>query len=119
MGTTYQELIVDQLRWRCDPKSLGFATTEELDLQAEIIGQERAVEAMQLGLDMGSLGYNIFVAGPAGTGRMTTVKHLLSKLEEGGEVPNDECYVNNFKDPDMPHLITLPPGKGKQFKVDM
>jgi lon-related putative ATP-dependent protease len=119
MDTTYQELTVDQLRWRCDRESLGFATTEELDLQEEIIGQERAVEAMQLGLDMGSLGYNIFVAGPAGTGRMTTVKHLLSKLEKEGEVPNDECYVNNFKDPDMPHLITLPPGKGRAFKVDM
>ena len=119
MDTTYQELTVDQLRWRCDPESLGFATTEELDLQEEIIGQERAVEAMQLGLDMGSLGYNIFVAGPAGTGRMTTVKHLLSKLEKEGEVPNDECYVNNFKDPDMPHLISLPPGKGKTFNTDM
>jgi ATP-dependent Lon protease len=119
MGNTHDEVPVEQLRWRCDAESLGFSTTEEVSLSESIIGQERALEAIQLGLDMGSLGYNIFVAGPAGTGRMTTVKYLLSKLEKGGKVPNDECYVNNFKDPDIPHLISLPPGKGKAFKMEM
>jgi lon-related putative ATP-dependent protease len=119
MGNTHDEVPVEQLRWRCDPETLGFSITEELSLSETIIGQERALEAMQLGLDIEGLGYNIFVAGPAGTGRMTTVKYLLSKLEKGGKVPNDECYVNNFKDPDTPHLISLPPGKGKAFKTEM
>lgn len=119
MALMYEEVPVEQLRWRCDPESLGFSTTEELVLSETIIGQERALEAMQLGLDIEGLGYNIFVAGPVGTGRMTTVKYLLSKLGKEGKVPNDECYVNNFKDPDTPHLISLPPGKGKAFKMDM
>jgi lon-related putative ATP-dependent protease len=119
MGNTHDEVPVEQLRWRCDPEGLGFSTTEEVSLSETIIGQERALEAIQLGLDMGSLGYNIFVAGPAGTGRMTTIRYLLSHLEKEGKVPEDRCYVNNFKDSDMPHLISLPAGKGKAFKGDM
>jgi ATP-dependent Lon protease len=119
MGDTYQEVPLEQLRWRCDPESLGFSNTEELSPSEAIIGQERALEAIQLGLDMGSLGYNIYVAGPAGTGKMTTIKYLLSHLEKEGTVPDDKCYVNNFKDPDTPHLIGLPAGKGKVFKADM
>jgi lon-related putative ATP-dependent protease len=119
MTVTYDEVPVEQLRWRCDPESLPFSAVEEVATTEGIIGQERALEAIQLGLDMASLGYNIFAAGPAGTGRMTTIKYLLSQLEREGKVPDDKCYVNNFKDADMPHLITLPAGKGKVFKTDM
>ena len=119
MEGKYEEAPVEHLRWRCDPESLGFSTTEEISSPEMIIGQDRAIEAIQLGLDMGTLGYNIFVAGPTGTGRRTTIKYLLERVEKEGKVLEDKCYVNNFKDPDMPLLISLPAGKGKAFKRDM
>lgn len=119
MEGKYEEVPVEHLRWRCDPESLGFSTTEEVSSTEMIIGQDRALEAIQLGLDMGSLGYNIFVAGPSGTGRRTTIKYLLERVEKEGKTLEDKCYVNNFKDPDMPLLISLPAGKGKAFKRDM
>ena len=119
MGNKHKEVQVEQLRWRCDPESLGFSSTEELSSSGMIIGQDRALGAIQLGLEMESPGYNIFVAGPAGTGKKTAVKYLLKKVEKEGKIPEDKCYVNNFKDPDLPRLISLPPGKGKAFKQDM
>ncbi|NVM26418.1 MAG: AAA family ATPase, partial [Desulfobacterales bacterium] len=119
MEGKYEEVPVEHLRWRCDPESLGFSTTEEVSSTEMIIGQDRALEAIQLGLDMGILGYNIFVAGPSGTGRRTTIKYLLERVEKEGKILEDKCYVNNFKDPDIPLLISLPAAKGKAFKRDM
>ena len=115
----YSEVPVEKFRWRCLPDSLPFETTEEVQPCAEIIGQERALKAIRLGLEMESLGYNIFIVGLVGTGRNTTIKSLLEEIDKTGKIPDDLCYVNNFKDPDQPRCICLPAGKGKVFKKDM
>jgi ATP-dependent Lon protease len=118
---TLQQFVVpkEKLRWHCDPKSLGFKTTEELSVCTKIVGQHRAVDALRLGLEIESLGYNIFVTGPVGTGRTTTVKCLLDEIEKDKKTPDDKCYVNNFRNPDMPKLIRLPAGKSRKFQKDM
>ncbi len=115
----YKEVPVEKLRWRCQPKSLPFEDTSEIPACTEIIGQERALKAIRLGLEMDSLGYNIFIVGLVGTGRNTTIKCLLEEIDKAGKIPEDICYVNNFKDPDQPRCICLPAGQGKAFKKDM
>lgn len=115
----YEEVPVDQLRWRCNLDIFPFENTESVNPTEEIIGQERALEAIRVGLDIGSIGYNIFVTGLAGTGRFTTIKSVLKGLEVKGKIPNDICYVNNFKNPDMPHMLSLPAGQGNAFKKEM
>jgi ATP-dependent Lon protease len=119
MEKIFEEVPVERLRWRCDPASLPFETTEGIQACDEIIGQERALEAIRLGLDIESIGYNIFVTGLAGTGRFTTIKCVLEELDIKGRIPNDLCYVNNFKNPDMPHMLSLPAGQGNAFKKEM
>lgn len=109
----------EKLRLTVDEKKLGFSSTKELVYLKDIVGQERAVAALKLGLEIKAAGYNIFVTGPVGTGRTTTVKYLLETLEKSMEVPNDKCYVNNFKNPDQPRLIALPAGTGRIFKNSM
>jgi lon-related putative ATP-dependent protease len=116
---TFPEVPVEKLRWRCAPESLPFENTQEIQACSEVIGQERALKAIRLGLEMESLGYNIFVVGLVGTGRNTTIKCLLEEIDKTGRIPDDLCYVNNFKDPDLPKSITLPAGKGKAFKKEM
>ncbi len=116
---TYPEVPVEKLRWRCDPDSLPFDTTSSVQPCDEIIGQERALEAIRVGLGIHSIGYNIFVTGLAGTGRFTTIKSVLKGLDIAGKIPNDICYVNNFKNPDMPHMLSLPAGQGNRFKKEM
>jgi len=115
----YEEVPVEKLRWRCDPETLPFETTQAIQACEEIIGQERAQEAIRLGLNIHSIGYNIFVTGLTGTGRFTTIKCILEEAEIQGKIPNDLCYVNNFKNSDMPHMLTLPPGQGSAFRKEM
>jgi lon-related putative ATP-dependent protease len=119
-ATDFKELTPDKLRWKLVPEKIPYQTTDECELCEGIIGQERALKAIQTGLDIKSLGYNIFITGMVGTGRTTTIKQLLEKLEkEEEETPDDILYVNNFKSPDEPKLITQPAGKGKLFKESM
>jgi len=115
----YSEVPVEKLRWRCPPESFPFKDTSAIPACTVIIGQERALKAIRLGLEMDSLGYNIFIVGLVGTGRNTTIKCLLEEIDKAGKIPDDLCYVNNFKDPDQPRCICLPAGEGKAFKKDM
>ncbi|OGP89423.1 MAG: ATP-dependent protease [Deltaproteobacteria bacterium RBG_16_47_11] len=119
VNQNFEEVAVEKLRWRCDPNVLPFETTEAIEPCDEIIGQDRALEAIRLGLDIGSVGYNIFVTGLAGTGRFTTIKCVLEEMDIKGKIPDDLCYVNNFKNPDMPHMLILSAGQGNAFKKEM
>ncbi len=111
-----KELSPELLRWSCDHEKIPVATSEECEPCEGIIGQERAFRAIQTGLDIKSLGYNIFITGMVGTGRTTTIKQLLEKLKKGEKTPDDLLYVNNFKNSDEPTFVILPAGKGKLFK---
>lgn len=115
----YKEVSVKRLRWQCDPKSLRFKTTDELKCCKDIIGQERALKAIKLGLEVKSPGYNIYVAGLIGTGKTTTIKHILEQVGTEGPIPDDICYVHNFSHPDTPTVLKLSAGKGVSFAGDM
>ncbi len=115
----FEEVPVEKLRWRCDPELLKFKTTEECEYTDGIIGQERALKALKLGLAIESPGYNIYVSGRTGTGRTSTIMRILNKLDLRKKIPQDICYVNNFKNPDMPKVIFLQAGEGSKFARDM
>jgi len=97
----------------------GVRCSDDLTPCDEIIGQNRAIEAIRLGLNVDSRGYNIFVAGLAGTGRTTTISHLLESIERDRVELQDVCYVNNFKKVDNPLVLLFKAGDGKHFKKDM
>jgi ATP-dependent Lon protease len=107
------------LRWRLDPASLPFKTTDDLEPLKEIIGQKRGVEAFKFGMGMEKQGYNVFVTGTAGSGRMSTVRKLLKEISKKDHVPDDLIYVNNFKNPESPILLHLKGGSGISFKTDV
>jgi lon-related putative ATP-dependent protease len=117
--TGFSELTPDMLAWRLDPEKIPFDSSDDCEACEGIIGQDRALRAIQTGLDIHSLGYNIFVTGLVGTGRTTTIKQLLEKMRKEGEKPDDILYVNNFKNQDEPTLIILPAGQGRRFKESM
>jgi lon-related putative ATP-dependent protease len=117
--TRPETVPVEKLRYRCSPEEFSFETTAELDGEFEIIGQDRAVKAIQLGLAVTSKGYNIIVQGLTGTGRETTVKSILEKVAHKSAVPGDICYVHNFDDPDRPTVLYLPAGQGAKLRKEM
>jgi lon-related putative ATP-dependent protease len=113
------ELSPQQLRRTFDPHALGIETTEHIEPLEGIIGQRRAVSALQFGLGIQELGFNIYVAGPPGIGKMTAVRSFLEELARQKETPPDWCYVNNFEDPYQPKALRLPPGWGARFAQDI
>lgn len=110
---------IEQLRWTCDPDSLPFRTTAELKGDEVIIGQDRAVRALDLGLTVAQPGYNIYIAGPVGTGRTTYARKTIQGVAAARPVPPDWCYLYHFQQPDQPLAVSLPPGQGQQFRKDV
>ncbi|MDF1513059.1 MAG: AAA family ATPase [Anaerolineae bacterium] len=113
------EIPIDKLYKPCDPAIFHFTGTDELTIRSETIGQDRAVQAIQFGLDIESPGFNIFVMGSTGTGRRTTVQRIVGELARHEAVPDDWIYVHNFEYPGKPQAMHLPPGMGAQFRDDM
>lgn len=112
-------LSPDDLYKCCDERFLTFETTRELPPLEGTIGQERALSAIDFGLNLDSSGFNIFLLGENGTGRMSTIKAVLQRQSLTKPVPSDWCYVYNFKDPDMPMAISLQAGMATTFQKDM
>jgi lon-related putative ATP-dependent protease len=108
-------LEASELRRVVDPVSLGFKTTAELRPISALIGQERALKAIQFGSDIRSHDFNIFVLGPAASGKSTAVKaHLIPKAAES-PTPADWVYVYNFESPNRPNALKLPHGRAKSL----
>ena len=119
MNHQARELTADELTFVCDPSQFPFKTTDELPNLLTVIGQERAVRAIDFGVQIPSYGFNIYVMGPAGTGRSTTVQKFLQRKAQQEPVPDDWVYVHNFVDPRRPRALCLPAGRGKQLRDEM
>jgi Cdc6-like AAA superfamily ATPase len=113
------ELTPEQCRNTCPDIAFKCKSSEELSPLMEIIGQDRAVRALQFGLRIQNQGFNIFVAGLPGTGRKTAIVSFIEQLARERGAPDDWCYVNNFKDPTSPRALRLPAGKGGELKKEM
>jgi lon-related putative ATP-dependent protease len=114
-----KELTTEQVRQRCDPALFGCNSTEELEPIQGIIGQDRALSALKFGLNILKPGFNIYVAGSAGTGRTTAIKSFLETLAAKKESPSDWCYLHNFHDSYCPTALKLPAGMGQTLQKDM
>ena len=104
----------------CDPAQLPFDSLDELEPLADHFGQDRAVEALEFGLEIGHEGFNVFLLGSTGVGKRELLETMLTSeaLALRGEL-SDWCYVNNFESPDHPIALSLPPGRGNELRKDM
>jgi len=109
----------EKLRKRTDTASLGFATTDELMCNQQLIGQKRAVNAITYALEVDQKGYNIFVVGNPGSGRTTYTLREMKERAAKMPAPDDWIYVYNFDEPGEPLAINLPAGCGKKLDAAM
>ncbi|MGD9366574.1 MAG: ATP-binding protein [Desulfobacteraceae bacterium] len=112
-------LAPSELRKICDPVVFKFQSTADIDPLDEVIGQERAVRAINLGLNMHQPGYNIFITGLEGTGKRTIVQDIIARHARHQNPPQDWCMVNNFSDEFRPNAICVPTGKATLFSKSM
>ena len=104
-----ESLKAQALYRHCDPEQFQFKTSAELDDLQVSIGQARAVEAVEFGTGIRREGYNLFAAGPTGTGKFKMVSDFLRQKAAAEPTPSDWCYVNRFDDPQKPCALELPP----------
>jgi predicted ATP-dependent protease len=114
-----KELSPEQCRRACPELQFDCRSTKDLTPSKKIIGQDRAVKALQFGLRIRSKGFNVYIAGMAGTGRRSAAVDFVKELAKNMPVPPDWCYVYNFHEPSKPNALALPAGKGKEFKNDV
>ncbi|HOI93455.1 MAG TPA: ATP-binding protein [Syntrophobacter fumaroxidans] len=120
MARKFPELSVKELRAYIEPETLPFETTASLEAPgARVVGQERAIDAIQFGMGMKTSGYNIFIAGPAKAGLTFMGKSFIEERARKEPTPPDWCYVFNFKEQDKPKCLKVSPGRGKALKKDM
>ncbi len=117
--STGTALAATDLRFTCDPGQFEFETTATLEPQETLIGQARAVEAIGLAAGIRHRDFNLFVAGPAGTGRHSALRAMLAEEARNRPVPADWVYVNNFDAPDRPRALALPPGTAQPLRAAM
>ncbi len=114
-----RELPYERLCRACDPEKLGGSDSSQVKTLKTIIGQERAVRALQFGLGIKEKGFNIYVSGSPGTGRTTAIERFLEEAAVKEPAPFDWCYVNNFHDSYHPRVLRLPAGQAVKFQSDM
>ncbi|GAC1702192.1 MAG: ATP-binding protein [Candidatus Acidiferrum sp.] len=115
----HEELPAAKLRWRCELSRIPFETTAQAELREGFIGQERALRALKMGVELSAPGYNVFVCGLAGTSRGGTIARMIEELHPRTKQSLDRAYVNNFKIPDRPRLLSLPRGQANAYKKDV
>jgi predicted ATP-dependent protease len=116
---TPHEITAAQAYRRADLSALAFTTTADLEPLTTMVGQERAVQALHMGLGMPQQGYNIFVSGLAGSGARTQIEALLRERAAALPTPGDWVYVHNFRASDQPQALALEPGQGQRLRQDM
>jgi len=109
----------EELRRECDAASFPFESSEKAPLPERFIGQDRAESSMHFGLAIESKGYNIFLAGPRGTGKSSLIELLVRAIAASKPVPDDWCLVYNFSEPNKPQAIRFVPGQAMKFKKQM
>ncbi len=108
-------LAPSDLRRAFDAKKLGFKTTAEIKPAAALIGQERALKAIEFGTSIKAADFNVFVLGPRASGKTTAVKVHLAEVASAARAPDDWVYVNNFEDANRPKALRLPAGRARRL----
>ncbi len=112
-------LPIEEYYKNCTLDQLEFKSTADLVPLEGFLGQDRAVQAIDLGIKISREGYNIFALGPSGVGKHTLVRQMVEEKAAQESPPSDICYVNNFEHVSNPILLQLPAGIGTQLKDDM
>ena len=113
------KLQPNQLYTKCDPQKFNFQSTAELEERLSALGQDRALAAVEIGINIKSKGYNLFCLGPEGTGKSSLVKRVLAQEAKNRPTPDDWAYVYNFDEPYKPSAISFPAGTAVEFAKEV
>lgn len=114
-----RKLQASDLQSHFNSAHFSFKTTNDIKPLVGVIGQERAIKALELGFEMDGPGYNIFVGGYPGTGKATIVENIAKQFASRRKTPPDLIIVNNFSNEYQPLVIELKSGNAGRFAKTM
>jgi predicted ATP-dependent protease len=85
----------------------------------ELLGQQRALDAVRMAIGIGAPGYNVFVSRVRSRHERESILHILRQRAAAMPTPGDWVYVNNFKSPESPNAIYLRGGQGAELRDGM
>lgn len=116
------ELRLEQLHRECDVSSFSFETTAELPPLEGLISQERAMQALRMGIKSNDKSFHIRLIQDNGESKTSAILSEISDI--ANEVRIDEplldiILVRNVNDEERPHILTMPSGQGGEFRQAM
>lgn len=114
-GSGILRVPAKDLRWSCPP----IVPSGKPPTAAFLLGQDRPMAAIRTGLSIHAAGYNLFVSGLMGSGRLAVVELLLRDIQPVCRRTPDRLFVFNFREPNRPLLVSVPPGKAATFRDDL
>ena len=115
--SSHLKLPIESLKLTIDLN--GIDLPEVPRLQTGILGQPRAQSALEFGIAMPNPGYNVFVMGETGLGRLTMIMNHLETLAHTRTAPSSYAYVDNFDNSREPVVIELPAEYGQVLNKDI
>src|SRR5690242_20740177 len=85
----------------------------------ELVGQNRAFDAIRMAIGISGPGYNVFVSGLRSREERESVKRLLAERAAAMPTPPDWVYVHNFHSPEAPCAMYLKAGEGSKLRDRM
>ena len=79
--------------------------------------QPRALQALELALNIRRPGFNVYLSGPENLGRIFLLREYLEPRAKRRPTPPDLLYVNRFADQDRPMLLSVPAGQGRKLRA--
>lgn len=114
-----RKLAPQECRILVDPSSLAFDTTAGVEPANGVVSQERALDALELGLEIQQPRFHIVVVGSPGSGRTFSVRSTAERIARTRKTPDDLLLLPNPDRPSEPTALFLPAGEGKAFMESM
>ncbi|MFG6360185.1 MAG: AAA family ATPase, partial [Mailhella sp.] len=113
-------LAAEKLHSSLDANKIPWETSDDIPKSLrKDFSQPRAVNALNLAVNIKDNGYNIYLAGENDLGRGYMLYNFLKPIAQKKETPPDLLYVNNFEDTDSPILLKVTAGQGKILKSEL
>jgi len=113
------ELKASELRGLAPLSPEELKRAAETTLDHDLLGQQRALDAIRLAIGIDAPGYNVFTSGLRSRAEREQILRLLEAKAKAMPTPGDWVYVNNFSSPEAPVAIYLKPGQGRELREQM
>lgn len=114
-----ERLTADALYQPTDFGDLAFASTDELQDFEGLLGQPRAVQAIEVALGVRQPGFNLYAMGRGGLGKHSALRSTILEKAAEASPARDWCYVQDFNDPQRPRALSLPAGMAIRLRSDL